>query len=163
MAVKTQVSIGDYLRTSFEHDAEYDHGTIVERGAPAFSHSWIQARFCVLFDRYRQEHQLYAVPEIRMGLNAGLVRIPDIGVFAGKPAEIPETPPLVAIEIASPDDRLRPMLEKLAEYRQWGIPNVWLVEPALKSLYSFDGSLTETNVLQLPEYGIRIPASEIFV
>jgi len=34
MATKTQIRAEDYLRMTFEHEAEFVHGEIVERGAP---------------------------------------------------------------------------------------------------------------------------------
>ncbi len=59
-----------------------------------------------------------------------------MAVFAGSPPpeQIPSSPPLVVIEITSPDDRHQDLLEKLEEYRTWGVAHVWVVEPELKSL-----------------------------
>ena len=37
---------------------------------------------------------------------------------------MPEKPPLVLIEVLSPNDRLTAVLEKLEEYRAWGVRHV---------------------------------------
>jgi Uma2 family endonuclease len=37
---------------------------------------------------------------------------------------VPDTPPLIVVEILSPDDRLTEVREKLEEYRAWGVPHV---------------------------------------
>jgi hypothetical protein len=57
-----------------------------------------------------------------MRLAPDLYRIPDVAVFAERePQEtVPSRPPVVTIEIVSRDDRYSAVLEKLAEYQQWG-------------------------------------------
>jgi hypothetical protein len=40
-----------------------------------------------------------------------------------EPGLVPDTPPLIAIEILSPDDLLTEVREKLEEYRAWGVPH----------------------------------------
>lgn len=162
MTLKTTVSIEDYLGMSFEHDREYVNGEIIERSMPTLTHGEVQAILASWFRQYRKQHNLLVVCEVRMRLGPDLVRIPDIACFIGRPDELPTTPPLVAIEIASPDDRLHQTLEKLAEYRRWGVPHVWLVEPDLKALYIYDGSLNQTSAFALPEYNLAITADEIF-
>src|SRR5579863_9103653 len=108
MASRLQVSPGEYLSTSFEGaDREYVRGEIVERGMPDNPHSETQGELIHRFRLLRDSHRLFARPELRLRLAADLYRIPDVSVFAGdKPGErVPSHPPLVAIEIMSPDDR----------------------------------------------------------
>jgi Uma2 family endonuclease len=53
-----------------------------------------------------------------MKLREGRYLIPDFAVFwRTKPPLVPDAPPLIAIEILSPDDRLTAVREKLEEYR----------------------------------------------
>ena len=40
------------------------------------------------------------------------------------------TPPLVVIEILSPEDRIVHYNERHADYRQMGIKNAWVIDPA---------------------------------
>ena len=47
MAIAELVSVDRYLHTSFEHDAEFVEGTIVERPMPVWEHSRVQG-FLVL-------------------------------------------------------------------------------------------------------------------
>lgn len=42
MAVAELISAEQYLHTSFEHDAEFVEGRIVERGVPTYEHSIVQ-------------------------------------------------------------------------------------------------------------------------
>lgn len=162
MAVKIQVRVEDYLRMSFEHDREYVRGEIVARPMPAFSHSDVQNSFSVFFHPYRRSHNLFGVPELRLRLGPDLIRIPDYSLFTGKPDEVPSTPPLVAVEITSPDDRLDDILEKREEYRAWGVPNIRLVQPGPRRLHVDDGALKQVEAFTLPSYGIRLTPAHLF-
>lgn len=162
MPVKAQLAVGDYLATTFEHDCEFVHGEVVKRSAPSLWHSDIQGHLCAILWPFRAKHDVYAYPELRMRLAEDLIRIPDVAVFVGRADDVPTTPPLVAIEISSPDDRLSNTLEKFAEYRRWGVPHIWLVESELKTLFVYDGSLNETSAFELPAFGLRIEASTLF-
>jgi Uma2 family endonuclease len=164
MAVKALVSLEEYLSTPFEHDCEYVHGEIVERPMPNELHSAVQARFIELFAPYRAKHQFFSRPELRHRLAANLVRIPDVAIFAGmRPALLPEDPPVVVIEIVSPDDRYSDLTAKLAEYRSWGVFHVWVADPQVQKLYTFDSyGLRQTSLLEMPEFEISFTAQDIF-
>jgi Uma2 family endonuclease len=54
---------------------------------------------------------------------------------------VPDTPPLVAIEILSPDDRLIEVRQKLEEYQAWGVPHIWLIDPRSHRFYTCDSGL----------------------
>src|SRR5271169_1626355 len=108
MGAKTATSVGEYLHTSFpDLDREYRDGDLVERSLPDILHGRTQALLCVFFEVLRKRLSLYVCAETRMKLREGLFRIPDVAVFwPTLPAGVPETPPLIAIEILPPDDRL---------------------------------------------------------
>jgi Uma2 family endonuclease len=98
-----------------------------------------------------------------MRLRAGLYLIPDVAVFyPDEPGEVPDFPPLVAIEILSPDDRLSAVRDKLEEYRAWGVAHVWLVDPHSKRMYTCNGGLAEVQALAVPELGVELKASDVF-
>jgi len=90
-------------------------------------------------------------------------RVADLAVFLDKPAEqVPSSPPLVAIEILSPDDRFADVLAKLEEYQRWGVTHVWFVDPIGRKLYVYSAGLSEVSAFRLPEYGVELSAPEIF-
>jgi Uma2 family endonuclease len=98
-----------------------------------------------------------------MKLREGLYLIPDVAVFwPSPPALIPDSPPLIAIEILSPDDRLNAVREKLQEYRAWGVGHVWLVDPHSRRMYTCDAGLTEVNSFSIPELNLALEPTEIF-
>ncbi|MBI3694284.1 MAG: Uma2 family endonuclease [Acidobacteria bacterium] len=154
----------EYLRTSFDGpDREYLDGEIVERGMPNLPHSNAQGRLMMWFGGMEEKLGLRCFPELRLRIGERRYRVADIAVFVGKPAEdVPSSPPLVAIEILSPDDRFAEVVAKLQEYRAWGVTHVWFVDPISRKVYVYSAGLSEVPALQLPEYGVEITAPEIF-
>src|SRR5215471_2105039 len=102
VATKTQITAEQYLRMTFEHDADFVHGEIVERALPDYIHSRIQVLLGVPFEGLRRTHGLLACAELRMRIAPEVYRIPAVSVFAEPPKQpVPDVPPLVAIEIIS--------------------------------------------------------------
>src|SRR5580704_11302230 len=83
MATKTQIRAEDYLRMTFEHDAEFAHGEIVERSMPDKLHAWIQSLIVLRFGSLIQTHSLYPLTEVRVKVAVNTYRIPDVTIFAG--------------------------------------------------------------------------------
>jgi len=165
MATQTLVSVEEYLHTVFEgSDCEYLDGEIVERNMGNKSHGHVQGEIFYIFRQLSAKTGLYAVPEVRHRVSATRFRIPDVAVFTSEPeSEVPDLPPLVAIEVLSPDDRIGYIVPKLDEYRQWGVPHIWVADPEDRKLlvYNADG-LHEVTQLELPQYGIVLTKDAIF-
>jgi Uma2 family endonuclease len=164
MATKAQITAEQYLHTTFEHDAEFVRGEIVERSMPTYLHGRIQAMLSSLFEAVRSPHRLFPCSEVRMKLAPDVYRIPDVAVFVQPPGEVvPDRAPLVVVEILSPDDRHHDLMEKLEEYRVWGVPNIWVVDPISKRLamYSTLG-LQYASSLALAEYPLELTPAVLF-
>jgi Uma2 family endonuclease len=166
MSTKTAVSIEEYLRTSYEDlDREYVDGEIVERTLPTNLHSKAQCRLAGILDRLGETLPLYGRVELRSRVSATRVRIPDVSAYTGvEPTDpVPSTPPLIAIEILSPDDRQSKLIAKLEEYREWGVRHLWLVNPQTRKLQVYDkGVLLEVDKFEVPEFDLHVTATEIF-
>jgi len=164
MGVLAGVSVEEYLHSSFPGvDREYRDGALVERSMPDYLHGKTQALLIALFMGLRKRLSLYPCAETRMMLRPGRFLIPDVAVFHGKePGLVPDVPPLIAIEILSPDDRLSEVREKLEEYRAWGVPHVWLVDPHSRRLYSCDKGLREVSCFKVGELAIEVTPDQIF-
>jgi Uma2 family endonuclease len=165
MAAKTQIRAEDYLRMTFEHDAEFVHGEIVERSIPDLTHSRIQTLIAFQFESLRQSHRIYGCVELRMRVAHDVYRIPDVAVFAGKLPErqVPDQPPLVVVEILSKDDRHVDLMQKLEEYHNWGVAHIWVIDPSLKrfSMYT-DLGLQNVSSLSLSDYPFQLTPAELF-
>jgi Uma2 family endonuclease len=100
-----------------------------------------------------------------MKLAPDVYRIPDVAAIAGKLPErqVPDQPPLVVVEILSKDDRHLDLMQKLEEYRQWGVPHIWVIDPSTKrfSMYTELG-LQNVSSLGLSEYPFQLTPAELF-
>ena len=164
VATKTQITAEQYLRMTFEHDAEFVHGEIVERSMPDYIHARIQILLGYLFETLRRSHALFACAELRLKLSSDVYRIPDISVLTHRPeGRVPDQPPLVVIEILSKDDRHSDLMQKLEEYRVWGIPNIWVIDPASKrfSMYTELG-LQNVSSFALSGYPFQLAPADLF-
>lgn len=165
MAAAGVVHLEEYLRTSYEGpDREFVHGQIVERAMPQYQHGRIQKKLCVVFDRIEQQFRIFACPELRALIAPGIVRVPDLSVFADQePTTNPVVDrPLVVAEIASPDDRISQVLEKLEEYQTVGIPHIWFIDPAHQAFYVYNATgLQRVRCFELPAYGLTIRPADL--
>jgi len=165
MPTKTLLSEEEYLGMSFDDQApEYVDGELLERALPNNSHSRTQRKFILSFGKLGERLPLFSHPELRLRVAPGKYRIADVVIYAHEEPveELPAQVPLVVIEIVSPDDKHDEIMKKLEEYRAWGVPHVWLANPALRRIYMYrDGGLIPVAVLELPEFGVRIPSEEV--
>ena len=164
MGTRAALSVEEYLHTSFpDLDKEYRDGQLVERALPDYLHGRTQLLLGAFFLAAAKSLSLWPCSETRMKIRSGVYLIPDVAVFhPDKPSPIPNTPPFVAIEVLSRGDRFPAVREKLAEYRQWGVKHVWLVDPHSKRMYTCDPLLTEVPTLRIPELGIEVTPADVF-
>jgi Uma2 family endonuclease len=161
------VSVEEYLSTVFEHDCEYVDGVIEERDLGEFEHSFLQLFLGSIFVAHRAEWGVIAVSEQRVQTQPDHFRVPDVTVLrAGTPRErILTHPPLLVIEIQSPEDTLRRTAAKVAEYLAFGIEHVWIIDPAARVGYrgATNGlELARSGELAIPGTPIRIVLPELF-
>ncbi|MBI1357214.1 MAG: hypothetical protein GC160_22975 [Acidobacteria bacterium] len=159
------LSLESYLESTEDRSAEYVDGRLVERPMPGETHSDIQWRLGAYFWEIRAGRAIFGRPELHVRVGADRIRIIDVAVYVDdKPnGQIPTNPPAIAIEILSPDDRMDDVLNKLDDYRAWGVRHIWLVQPSGRRLLAFEGkTLRETEALEAPEIGARITAERLF-
>jgi Uma2 family endonuclease len=167
MGTATLVSVEEYLRTSFpDADREYIDGRIVERNVGEVDHSDVQTAI-VHYLRTHYKKRVWAGVAVRVQVKKTRFRIPDLTIMLGaKPAEpIIRQPPLVAVEVLSPDDRAGDLEEKINDYLAFGIPYVWVINPETRRAYIHTPAGSHEakgGVLRAESSGIEVPLSEIF-
>jgi Uma2 family endonuclease len=86
--------------------------------------------------------------------------VPDVCAVRGNPGEqILTRPPLLCVEILSPDDSMSSMQERIDDYVAFGTENVWILDLRRKRAYWADmvGVHEVTDgVLEMREAPIRI-------
>jgi Uma2 family endonuclease len=142
-------------------------GRIEERNLGEKEHSIIQRYLTFLFMLKRAEWGAEVFPELRTQTKPRNFRVPDVLVMRAedKFERYVTQPPLIAIEILSPEDTLTRMREKAAEYRSFGIENIWIVDPESRIAYRYSGEALEevrTGELAVPGSPIRVVLSEMF-
>jgi Uma2 family endonuclease len=154
-----QTSLADYLRTSFHPDCDFVDGEVQERNLGEFDHAVIQGLLIIWFGQHRQEWGLHVLPEMRIRVSETRVRIADVCLMAGAQAieRVLTKPPLAVIEILSPEDRISRYNQRLTDYRQMGIPNVWVIDPNTRIGYDC------STPAWLPVEEFRAPGTSTFV
>jgi len=131
MGVATLVSEETYLHTSYEPDCEFDDGVLIERNLGEEPHSWLQTALAAYFFRRRKLWDIEAYTEQRCRIRSGRYMIPDVCVIRSpRPSEqVFIHPPLIWIEILSPEDRPIRVNRKVRELLEFGVPNIWVIDP----------------------------------
>ena len=153
-----QISLGEYLRTSYHPDCDYVDGEVQGRNLGEFDHAAVQMFLGNWFFQHRQDWQLHVLPEMRIRVSSARVRIADVCLVArSQPIEqVLTKPPLAVIEILSPEDRISRYKERLSDYRQMGIQSIWVINTAAR--VGYDCSMAAC----LPVDEFRIAGTPIF-
>ncbi|MBV9745946.1 MAG: Uma2 family endonuclease, partial [Acidobacteriia bacterium] len=114
------------------------------------------------FFRRRKLWGIHVFPEQRVRIRRGKYMIPDLCVIAGeRPTEpIFTSPPLLWVEILSPEDRPLRVDRKVRQILEFGVPYVWVIDPeTLESdLHTASGSRAlEDGVLRIGGTPIEVP------
>lgn len=161
------LSIERYLHTSYKPDVHFVDGEIEERNVGEFEHAKIQTLIAVIFNNNEKAWKTNTIVEQRIRINSDRVRICDVAVLrADAPREsVPQTPPLICIEILSPEDRLSRAELVLQDYLNMGVTNIWLVDPLRRSAYTFNSTglhIADPTNLTVPGTPIHLDLTEPF-
>ena len=164
MSVGTLVSLEEYLNTVYDPDVEYVDGVLEEPNVGDWLHPLIQSN--LIFAFRRKYPQIYAVPSLRSQTRTTRYRLPDVCVLLSAPkTRYLLEAAFLAIEILSEDDRMSRMMEKLEEYEQKGVPNIWVIDPRLRTISVYaQGALREIReeVIATDNPRLELTREEIF-
>jgi Uma2 family endonuclease len=164
---RSQIGVEKYLGLSFDDRPEPDYidGAVVERALPTVLRSRVKALLALLFEPLSNRVRLTMMLGLRLRIEPRLFRIVDFAIYLGSRPEgrYATTPAFVTIEIISADDCFVDVTQRLQDYRRWGVPYVWLVDPQLKRLYEYtEAGLLQYASLRLSEFDFEISAQELF-
>jgi Uma2 family endonuclease len=91
-------------------------------------------------------------------------RVPDVCITLEDPGiDVFESPPFIAFEILSKRDEMTEVLEKLAEYEEFGIPHICLIDPRRKMVFKYEsGRLEQVAGTAFAADQIVLPLDQIF-
>lgn len=134
MATIASISLSEYLNTSYKPDREYLDGELRERNVGKWEHARIQFLLAAWFYQHEQEWGITGSTEQRVQATPNHVRVPDLVVMtAGPQPDVLVDPPLLVIEILSPDDSYSDTQERAQDYRQMGVETIWIIDPKTRT------------------------------
>jgi Uma2 family endonuclease len=162
MSTGVLVSEEEYLHTVYEPDCEYEDGVLIERNVGEEKHNWLQGALIACFFRRRKLWNIEVYPEQRSRIRQAKYMLPDVCVVWGpRPSEqVFSSPPLIWIEILSPEDRTIRVNKKVQQLLEFGVPNIWVIDPeTLESeIYTAQGRRTiEDGILRVEGTPIEVP------
>lgn len=161
------VSEQEYLTTSYEPECEFDDGSLIERNTGELPHSILMGAVASFLHERRRQYGIQALLILRIRIAPHKYRVPDVCVYK-QPAprdRIFSTPPFIAIEILSPEDRMSRVRKKIDEYLAFGVAYVWLVDPDTRraDVYTSSGFYeVKDGVLRTEDPAIEVPLAELF-
>ena len=134
MATALHIPIHEYLGTSYRPDREYVDGEIRERNVGKWEHARLQWLLAHWFGNHENEWGITGSTEQRVRVAENRVRVPDLVVLtAGAQPDVLTDPPLLVIEILSPDDTYSDTQERAQDYRAMGVGTVWIIDPKTRT------------------------------
>jgi Uma2 family endonuclease len=147
MAVSERLSLEEFLALPEKKPAlEYENGWVTQKVSPQGKHSRLQLTVANLINAFTEPRRLaLAFPELRTTFG-GFSRVPDVSVYRwdriprdpnGEVAERFLEPPDVAVEIASPEQRINYLVRRCLWYVNNGVGAAVLVNARDRSVRVF--------------------------
>jgi Uma2 family endonuclease len=180
MPTKALITAAEFAKTGPETNGyELVDGELVPMPPPAEGHGAVCANTVFLLKAYTKKLGKGVVTCNDSGLITGrdpdTVRGVDVMLFLGRkkvarePHAYSHRPPDLAVEIRSPSQSWKDMMDKVLEYLNMGVRLVWVIDPKVKRVTVFTQdrepqTLAEENELDGGEVlpGFRCQVSDLF-
>jgi len=164
MATAFQISIGEYLQTSYRPDCEYIDGEVRVRNVGKWEHSRLQYLLSAWFASKESEWRVLGATEQRTRVTPTRVRIPDLIVVRDEEQpDVTIEPPLLVVEILLPDDTYSDTEERAEDYFRMGVSTVWIIDPKTRTGRMSDRTAwTSSPRLEVSNSPIYVELPEIF-
>ena len=158
------VTLEEYLRTSYRPDCDYVDGEVRERNVGKYEHARIQALLARWFGNNEQEWGVQVVTEQRVQVSPTRIRIPDVALLPlGAQPDVITDPPMLVIEILSPDDSYSDTQERAQDYREMGVETVWIIDPKTRSgRMCFGNEWVESSRLEVKGTPLYVDLPDIY-
>ena len=134
MASATQIPVSEYLESTYHPDCEYIDGEVQKRNVGKWLHARVQYLLAAWFSRHEIIWNIMASTEQRLQVSPTRVRVPDLVVLRpGPQPDVLTDPPLLVIEILSPDDTYSSLQQRCQDYLSMGVETVWIIDPQTRS------------------------------
>jgi Uma2 family endonuclease len=164
MATALHIPLNEYLGIIYRPDREYVDGEIRERNVGKWEHARLQLVLGAWFFMHEKQWGITSSTEQRVQVSESRVRVPDVVVLtAGAQPDVLTEPPLLVIEILSPDDSYSDTQERAQDYRAMGVETVWIIDPKTRSGRMCSGTeWAEASRLEVKGTPLYVDLPEIF-
>ena len=164
MATALQIPLHEYLGINYRPDREYVDGEVRERNVGKWEHARLQWLLALWFGSHEKQWGITGSTEQRVQVSESRVRVPDLVVLtAGAQPDVLIEPPLLVIEILSPDDTYSDTQERARDYRTMGVEMVWIIDPKTRTGRMCAGAeWVEAERLEVKGTPLYVSLPEIF-
>jgi Uma2 family endonuclease len=168
MATAVHIPITEYLSTTYRPDCDYVDGEVQKRNLGEQTHSLIQNAIAAIFYANRHAWRLRSLPEQRLQVTSNRYRVPDVCVVSSSEPIVPilTKPPVLCVEVLSPEDRFHRLVTRVQEYQHMGVPNIWIIDPMTRESWTMDsqgGAVPMLNdAFTIPDTPVRVTIADIF-
>ncbi len=163
------LTLDEYILTSYRPDCDFVDGYLEERILGTPKHAYLQMKLGAWFGAREKEWNIVVMGDVRTRVGINRVRLPDVAILVKESADFDapllQTPPLIAIEILSPEDRLNRVTIRLGDFLTMGVPFIWLIDPVKRAAYTYTAAGLQpanTQRLTLPNSPIYLDLPELF-
>ncbi len=125
------------MHASYSPDCEYIDGEILERNVGKGKHGFMQLAVGSILRNCVSGKKLFVAVEYRVRVSETRVRVPDVCVVRELEAIVTK-PPLLCVEVLSPDDCWSRTNHVISDYQTMGVPCVWVIDPWLSRAWIFE-------------------------
>ena len=130
MATAIGISLAEYLATSYHPDREYIDGEVIGRNVGQGPHSNVQTALGAWLFGDQKRLDVITLTEQRVQVSATHFRVPDLCVIRKEDfAGVIQRPPLLCVEILSPEDRWNRVQDSIDDYLKFGVAEIWVIDP----------------------------------
>jgi Uma2 family endonuclease len=141
------ITAAEFFEMTLEGNFELVRGELIEMPRPSHWHGVVCGNILLILKLWAREHHLGFVSSNDSGVvtehDPDSVRSPDCSFISRE--RLPqgpvrgwlEVPPELAVEVLSPNDRWRDVLDKVGEYLQAGVLEVWVADPEERRVHVY--------------------------
>jgi len=162
------LSIERYLsRNNFRPDVDFVDGRLVRRNVGELDHGLVVGELCFRLGIKEEEWSIIGLISVRVRVSKTRVRVPDLCVLDANlnHQQVIDHPPLLCIEVLGSEDTVTAMRERIQDFLDMGVPEVWIFDPWTRTAYvCTNGEMSEhkQGLLRLAGSKVEVDVEAIF-